>query len=278
MTPWATGNGWELYKGDSMSVLDAMRCAGREVSAVITDPPYSSGGMVRGDRMSSARKKYANSDSATADQLVGFTGDNRDQRSYLTWCALWLSICLDIAEQGAPVVAFTDWRQLPTTTDALQSGGWVWRGIVPWAKPTARPQMGRFAGGAEFFAWGTNGPSLDLEEVGCLPGWYVAPVPRADVREHITQKPVELMQHVVKICRMGGTVLDPFCGSGTTGVAALLEGRSFIGIEREEAHLETSARRLTDAAAGVPERDARRGTQAGLFSKSAPVRLVSETA
>lgn len=266
MTPWASGNGWELYQGDSIAVLDAIRITGRQVSAVITDPPYSSGGMVRGDRMSSVRKKYASSDSATADQLIGFTGDNRDQRSYLTWCSLWLSICLDISEQGAPVVAFTDWRQLPTTTDALQAGGWVWRGLVPWAKPTARPQMGRFASGAEFFAWGTNGPSLDLEEVGCLPGWYVAPVPRADMREHITQKPVELMQHVVKICRPGGVVLDPFCGSGTTGVAALLEGRTFIGIEREETHLETSARRLADASAGVPERDARRGAQAGLFS------------
>jgi site-specific DNA-methyltransferase (adenine-specific) len=266
MKPWATGSGWELYQGDSIAVLNAMRDAGRVVSAVITDPPYSSGGMVRGDRMSSTRLKYARSDSKTADSLVAFTGDNRDQRSYLTWCSLWLSICLDISEGGAPVVAFTDWRQLPTTTDALQAGGWVWRGVVPWAKPGARPQMGRFASGAEYFAWGTNGPSPDREDVGCLPGWYVAASPRRDVREHITQKPVELMQNVVRICRQGGSVLDPFCGSGTTGVAALIEGRTFIGIEREEAHLVTSARRLADAAAGVPERDARSGSQAGLFS------------
>lgn len=266
MKAWKTGNGWELYHGDSMSVLDAMHHAGHVVSAVITDPPYSSGGMVRGDRMNSARSKYARADSKSADALVSFTGDNRDQRSYLTWCSLWLSICLDISEAGAPIVAFTDWRQLPTTTDALQLGGWVWRGIVPWAKPNARPQMGRFAAGAEYFAWGTNGPSLDLDEVGCLAGWYLDAAPRADVREHITQKPVGLMQSIVRICRNGGTVLDPFCGSGTTGVASVLEGRKFIGIERERAHLETAARRLEDAANRVPERNSKRGVQAGLFS------------
>jgi site-specific DNA-methyltransferase (adenine-specific) len=126
--------------------------------------------------------------------------------------------------------------------------------------------MGRFAAGAEYFVWGTNGPSADLEDVGCLPGWFVDSAPRAELREHITQKPVTLMQSIVRICRNGGTILDPFCGSGTTGVASIIEGRNFIGIEREISHLETTARRLEDAACGVPERNAKRGSQAGLFS------------
>lgn len=61
---------------------------------------------------------------------------------------------------------------------------------------------------------------------------------------HITQKPVEVMQELVKICPPGGTVLDPFTGSGTTGVAALREGRRFIGVELSEHYADIAEQRL----------------------------------
>lgn len=64
---------------------------------------------------------------------------------------------------------------------------------------------------------------------------------------HITQKPVEVMQELVKICPPGGTVLDPFAGSGTTGVAALREGRQFIGIELSEHYADITEARLRNA-------------------------------
>jgi DNA modification methylase len=58
-------------------------------------------------------------------------------------------------------------------------------------------------------------------------------------------KPVALMQY---LCRLvtppGGLVLDPFCGSGSTGIAALREGFNFFGIEREPEHIETARRRI----------------------------------
>jgi site-specific DNA-methyltransferase (adenine-specific) len=62
---------------------------------------------------------------------------------------------------------------------------------------------------------------------------------------HPTVKPVALMQY---LCRLvtppGGLVLDPFCGSGSTGIAALREGFNFFGIEREPEHIETARRRI----------------------------------
>jgi len=65
---------------------------------------------------------------------------------------------------------------------------------------------------------------------------------------HPTVKPLALMRW---LCRLtappgGGVVLDPFCGSGSTGVAAILEGRSFIGIELDPAHAEVACERLRD--------------------------------
>ncbi len=62
---------------------------------------------------------------------------------------------------------------------------------------------------------------------------------------HPTVKPLELMRWVVRlVCPEGGMVLDPFCGSGTTGAAAAIEGRRFCGIEREPAYLEIAAARI----------------------------------
>ena len=72
---------------------------------------------------------------------------------------------------------------------------------------------------------------------------------RTEARVHPTQKPVALLASFVRdFTQPGDLVLDPFMGSGTTGVACLQEGRRFVGIEQDRATFETACRRL-DAAA-----------------------------
>jgi len=63
---------------------------------------------------------------------------------------------------------------------------------------------------------------------------------------HSTVKPLALMRYLVRLSKTptGGVVLDPFMGSGTTGMACVLEGRSFIGIEREAEYMEIARRRI----------------------------------
>lgn len=71
---------------------------------------------------------------------------------------------------------------------------------------------------------------------------------RGDAREHQTQKPVDLLRSLIRVVAPpGGLVLDPFAGSGSTGVAAVEEGREFVGVEREAAYVETARRRLAAA-------------------------------
>jgi site-specific DNA-methyltransferase (adenine-specific) len=66
--------------------------------------------------------------------------------------------------------------------------------------------------------------------------------------KHPTQKPLELLNRIVLAStRTGDIVLDPFSGSGTTGIAAYKDGRQYIGIELEEEYLRTSIKRLKDA-------------------------------
>lgn len=246
MAPYYEAEGVTLFHGNALAVLSGM--AHGTVDALITDPPYSSGGATRGDRAAKPSAKYQQS--GQKERWSEFDGDNRDQRGFLHWCALWMAEALRVARPGAPACVFTDWRQLPVTTDALQAGGWVWRGIVPWNKTEGvRPQMGRFRAQCEYVVWGSSGPMPQRPDVGVLPGFFQRAVRAAD-KFHMTGKPVEVMREIVRIVPPGGTVLDPFSGGGTTLVAALLEGRRAIGIEINESHCETTAKRLEALRAG----------------------------
>jgi DNA modification methylase len=68
-------------------------------------------------------------------------------------------------------------------------------------------------------------------------------------RYHPTQKPLEVMKWVIELCPKAQTILDPFMGSGTTGVAAIQLGRSFIGIEREPKYFDIACQRIEQAVA-----------------------------
>jgi DNA modification methylase len=118
---------WCVVEGEALELLASL--PGGCADAIVTDPPYSSGGAFRGDRTKSTDAKYTQTEQQ--GRRPDFAGDTRDQRSWAYWCALWLSECLRLAKPDARLVAFSDWRQLPTLTDAVQAGGWVWRGIVP---------------------------------------------------------------------------------------------------------------------------------------------------
>lgn len=234
------GSLWTLHEGEALAVLRDMPTA--SVDAILTDPPYSSGGQFRGDRaLGASTTKYTQT--GTKIERPAFSGDNRDQRAFGFWCTMWLAECLRIAKPGAPICVFSDWRQLPVVTDVVQAGGFVWRGIVVWDKIHTRPSLGRFAAQSEFVVYGTAGPSEPDSEIGCLPGVVREPVRQVD-KHHVTGKPTAVMRWLVRICPKQGLVLDPFAGSGTTGVGALLEGRRFVGIEMTSEYATISRDRL----------------------------------
>ena len=232
-----------LYGGDALAVLADLPTG--SVDAVICDPPYSSGGMVRGDRAQPGSHRKYSGTFTDPGELTGFGGDSRDQRAYAYWCSLWLGEALRATKPGGVCLMFTDWRQLPATTDAIQSGGWVWRGVVPWVKRSYRPQSGRFAAQCEYVVWASNGAMPVDHSAPIQPGFFQANPPRD--REHVTQKPLDLMCDLIAICPEGGTVLDPFMGSGTTGVAAMLKARKFVGVEQVPHFQQVAERRIREA-------------------------------
>jgi site-specific DNA-methyltransferase (adenine-specific) len=159
---------------------------------------------------------------------------------------------MHILKPGGYFMSFTDWRQLPVMTDAVQMGGVFWRGIIAWDKGRGAraPHKGYFKHQCEYVVWGTRGAIPIAHHDGPFDG-CVHCVVRQNDKHHLTGKPTELMRALVRPVIPGGLILDPFAGSGSTGVAALLSGRRFIGIEREEAYVEIARARLDKAAAEV---------------------------
>jgi len=252
------GDGWALLLGDSQRIVREL--PPESVDALVVDPPYSSGGFVRGDRMKDTGDKYSrvddNEPGGPGVLLADFEGDNRDQRSFLIWAQLWLWDARAAVRKGGVGFVFSDWRQLPVATDAFQLGGWVWRGLFVWDKLGAhrRAGFGRFSNRSEYGVWGSNGPlvyTIDPGEASragldpeMLTGAFgCSPVP-SQRRKHVAEKPAALMAYVARVVPSGGVVLDPFAGVGSTGIGALAAGRRFVGIELDAKAFDHAARRL----------------------------------
>lgn len=249
MTPYYDEDGITIYHGEACDVLRVLPEA--SVDVLLTDPPYSSGGMFRSDRSVDAAVKYrgwsqnADGSSRTPTAEYGsFGGDSRDQRSFGLWVAAWSWAALRATKPAGSAFVFSDWRQLPAATDALQLGGWTWRGLCVWDKGIGRPMQGRFRNHLEYVAWGTNGAHKGPD--GEYPSSLIAePTVNTNEREHVTQKPVGLLTELLRVVKGDHlTVLDPFMGVGSTLVAARKMGHKAIGIEVEERYCEIAVHRL----------------------------------
>ncbi|MBM4580877.1 site-specific DNA-methyltransferase [Prescottella equi] len=140
---------------------------------------------------------------------------------------------------------------------ALQDAGWILRSEVVWHKPNSQPEsiQDRPMRGHEQVFLFSKSRNYWYEQNFDRDVWSV---PAERFAGHAATMPVELAARAIRSgCRPGGAVLDPFSGSGTTGLAAALHGRRYIGIDLNATYLDLSLRtRLheptLDLAAGRP--------------------------
>ena len=183
-----------LLCGDCLELIESIPDG--SVDMVLSDPPYSSGGLFAGDRKRSTVEKYYNDEYNGAARFRSFSGDNMDQRSFTEFMRMVLAKARRKSRPGALAAIFADWRNLPALTDALQAAGWVWRGVVVWDKGTSRNQPGRFRPDCEYIAWGSNGglPVDWTPGSRALPGCYHVPGVNTRQKHHNTEKPVQLLE------------------------------------------------------------------------------------
>jgi site-specific DNA-methyltransferase (adenine-specific) len=211
-----------LYLGDCREILPTLA----RVDAVITDPPYSD---------NTHKMAKTNKGSGRGTKLITFSAFDGD-----TFDAV-MNACLSVSDGW--VVATCDYKHAARWYESdkfVRLGAWV--------KPNPMPQISADRPGQGFEsvlilhagsrkkAWNRGGGSA----VWTFPVHTGSEVP--------TQKPLSLIESFVSdFTRPGETILDPFLGSGTTGVAAARLGRKFVGCELSERHFEIACERITNA-------------------------------
>lgn len=233
---------YTLLQGDALELLPLFEPS--SVDAVITDPPYASGSTGTSGRMMTTSRKYTNV--KVNNPLPDFAGDQQDQLSWTVWTIMWMNRVRNVLRDGGVFAFFIDWRQLPAMSIAIQVAGLTWRGIMVWDKRNSRPQKGRPKQQTEYILWGSKGKLEINRNVPVLPGLYSYCNVQGKKRLHQTQKPLELMRDVIKICEPNSVILDPFAGSCSTLHAAILDGHIPIGIEKTESYYKIAKERLED--------------------------------
>lgn len=231
----------EIWHGDALDVLRAMDAG--SVDAVVMDPPYCSGGFTESGKGQAASQGLR---SETIRNGVAWFGSDNMTAGGLIWLLRSVANeCARVMRPTGSMLIFCDWRMVPQIVPAVESVGLRYRNLIAWKKPAPglgngfRPQhemVIHLAGAKAKYHDAATGNVIECGRQ------------HHSSREHPTQKPVDLMRRLIRVVApVGGVVLDPFAGSGTTGVAALQEGRRFIGVEREPEHAETARRRIQEA-------------------------------
>ncbi len=230
----------ELYHGDALHVMEGLESG--SFDAIVTDPPYASGGASTAERLKSTAYKYTSS-SGTKTRITNFEGDAMDQITWAGWMTEVLIAARRLAKEGALLLIFVDWRQYSALSTIVQRTGWVWRGTVVWDKGNSRPQMGRYKQQCEFILWASNG-GVRTDASRVYPGLFHYQNVSGRKRIHQTQKPEELMIDLLRPIPAGGRILDPFAGSGSTLQAANTLGLNAVGVEISSTIAQAAADRL----------------------------------
>ena len=237
MEPVVIGNA-TLYLGDC---LEAMYGASMPlVHHVITDPPYEAEAHTKGRRILGKQEDGQRTVEYGALDFAAMTPELRAESTRMA-----VSLCRGWFIAFCQAEAVSNWR------GTIEAAGARYMRAMVWIKPDGAPQFTGDRPGMGYesivASWCRKGRSA--WRGGGRHGVFTH-AQRDDnfPKEHMTQKPLALMRELVALfSNPGETVLDPFMGSGTTGVACVTLGRKFIGVEREARHFETACRRIEEA-------------------------------
>lgn len=214
-----------LYHGNCLELLPTV--AAGSIDMVITDPPYGMGFQSNRSKSGPRHKKIVADDSV-------------DPR--------WIPLCVSALHENGGLVMFCDWKTSCEWRFHLEEAGLKVVSQVIWDRDHhgMGDLTGAFAPMHDVIWYATKGRRTWSNGRPKSVLRHRRPSP-ADDNGHPTCKPVALMED---LCRYTGhgVVLDPFMGSGTTGVACANTGRDFIGIELDDVYFDIAKKRISGAA------------------------------
>lgn len=216
--------GIELYNADCREVLPTLGV----FDALIMDPPYSSGGFQEAG-------KSSGSIGTRSKETIAL--DNLSSRGYQRL----MREVLGHLRKCDEAYVFTDWKMWVYTCDALEDAGFRVRNMLVWDKE----QMGMgmpWRNQHELIAFGKR------TSAKIMSGKYgnVIKTARTGNENHPTEKPADLIWALIDNSPVN-SFIDPFMGSGTTGVAAARHRRKFTGIEMESRYFDIACKRISEA-------------------------------
>jgi site-specific DNA-methyltransferase (adenine-specific) len=219
-----------MHLGDMLEVLPTLG----PVDHIIGDPPYE-------DELHKAMGRIRRNDGREMVQDLGFDGVNAGRAAMAAAC---------VEASTGWLILFTLAEGVRAWRDDIQAVGGKWDTTLAWVKPDASPRFNG-QGAARGFenavtAW--CGKGYRSWNAGGKRGVYTHLVNYGRQGEHPTEKPVPLMAEIIAdFTSPGQLICDPFCGSGSTGVAAVRHGRQFVGIEQNERWFDLSCKRIAAA-------------------------------
>lgn len=239
-----------LYKADCLDILSQI--PENSIDMIFADPPYflSNGGITchAGKMVSVNKGKW--------DKSQGVEENHEFNRKWLTACQRVLTLNGTIWVSGTSHIIFS-------VGYALQQLGFKILNDISWFKINPPPNLScrYFTHSTETVIWAAKNKNsrhhfnytLMKEMNGGKQRkslWDIYP-PKSEEKiygKHPTQKPLKLLNRIILAStKRSDIVLDPFNGSGSTGVSAFSQGRKYIGIELEKQYLDVSVKRLKDA-------------------------------
>lgn len=241
--------GFDLLNGDSLELLEDFddEC----VDMVFADPPYflSNGGVTceNGEMVSVDKGRWDRSEGIQANHEFNMK---------------WLEECQRVLKPNGTLWVTGTQHIIYSLGYALQSLDYKILNDIAWFKVNPPPNLScrYFTHGTETIIWAARDHdakyTFNYEKMKEMNGgkqmknlWKIMS-PRKDEKKHgkhPTQKPMKLLNRIVLAAsNPGDLILDPFCGSSTTGIAATQKGRRFVGIEQSDEYLELSIDRFED--------------------------------
>jgi len=219
-----------LYLGDCRDILPTLT----DMDCVVTDAPYrvTSGGF-----------------GALEGGFSGWIKDSYDNKGAIVACDLdwsdWLALIPAALRADAHAYLFSNDRNLTDARVAAESAGLQFHRLLTWDKCAALPNRW-YQQTCEFILFMRKGKAFQINDPSSK---ALQRLFQRDESKHPTEKPVGLCQlYIENSTKPGETVLDPFMGSGTTGVAAVKSGRAFVGIELTTEWFDVACRRIERAA------------------------------
>ena len=219
----------KLYKGDCLEVMDKLIAEGVKVDAIITDPPYRT---ISGGRDENSNW-WKGSVLEKNDGKI-FEHNNIDHHK-------WIKLCYDILKEDTHIYIMTNLLNLFTLKSIAEEVGFKLHNLLVWEKDNSVFNKW-YMKNCEYTLFLYKGKSKFINYLGSK---TVEKFGNPTNKLHPTEKPVGLMDlYCRNSTKENETVLDPFMGSGTTGVACKRLNRNFIGIELDENYFDIAKRRI----------------------------------